>query len=224
MESRYENPRSPARGHWERAGRVFLSGPHPRAIAPRSGVWGMPAKDKIGPALPGLSPALPPHRGRGGASKARVEWGRGERCTNRRNAQSRSPRRPRPLRDLTTRAPAPAREPCGRSNTIFLSGEGRSPPRPPRSGAWDGGGEGRDRGRHPGPALSGAIACTTPNPRRVESGGERYTGRRNARSRPAPPPTPTHGRAAPHPHQEPAERPRAHPPPSGRTRTLFTVA
>ena len=223
MESRHESPRSPARGHWERAGRVFLSGPHPRARATTVRRMGWcRQRTRSGRPFRGYHRHCPRPWER--EERRRRGWGIGERCTNRRNAQSRSPRRPRPLRDLTTRAPAPAREPCGRSNTIFLSGEGRSPPRPPRSGAWDGGGEGHSRGRHPGPALSGAIACTTPNPRRVESGGERYTGRRNARSRPAPPPTPTHGRAAPHPHQEPAERPSAHPPPSGRTRTLFTVA
>ena len=86
-------------------------------------------------------------------------------------------------RAITTTCPAPGREPGGRASIVFVDGEGvpsPAPPRviPPRSGAWDDTGEGRDRGRHPGPALPGDITCTAPASGRGRSakrgrGGER---------------------------------------------------
>ena len=54
----------------------------PRVISPRSGVWDDAGEGMAGPAfpvlvpLPGISPALPPPRGGGGAPEAREGWGK----------------------------------------------------------------------------------------------------------------------------------------------------
>ena len=80
----------------------------------------------------------------------------------------------RPFRVLTTKSPAPGRGPGGRTSMVFVDGEGvpsPTPPRviPPRSGAWDDTGEGRDLGPTPRVGLSGDITCTAP----ARGGGER---------------------------------------------------
>ena len=133
-----------------------------------------------GPAFPRISPALPPppgrgrsaKRGRGGVHGSSV-WvdACGKECFG-------SPRRPRPSRSLTSKAPAPARGHWGRAGMVFVDGEGVPSPAPPRvisprSGAWEDAGREQDRGRLPGRPFRGYhLHC----PRPTGGGGARSAG------------------------------------------------
>jgi len=123
-----------------RRGGSSLPGPSPGDFL-HGPVHGMtPAKGIIRAGTPGrpyqgISPALPPLTRAGEEREARAGWGREEsgvfmRC--RQNAHSGPAPRPRPSRALTTRTPAPARESCGRANTVLFDGEGVPSPAPPR--------------------------------------------------------------------------------------------
>jgi len=97
MESRHESPRSGAR-HWGRAGRAFLSGPHPQARATTVGGMGWCRRKACQVSTSPDSPFWGYHQHcprpwEREEHEARVGWGRGERCTNWRNEQSGSPRR-----------------------------------------------------------------------------------------------------------------------------------
>ncbi len=164
------------RGGGERRAAHEVSSPTPpRVIPPRSGVWEDAGREQDRGRFPragltgGLSPALPPPQGRGRSAKRGQGGGSGV-WTHL--------RRLRPSRDLTTRTPAPAREPFGRGNTVFLSGEGSSPPRPPPPGdsltvRCMGGCRGRTR---PGPAPGQAFPGISPALPLPGGGEERAAG------------------------------------------------
>ena len=116
----------------------------------KGGIWGQ-----------GISRLLPPP----GAGEERRRRGRGG--GERRAVSGFAFPGLRPSRDLATTSPAPGRGTLGRASMVFVDGEGGPSPAPPRvisprSGVWDGAGEGQNQGWHLGQALPGDITCTAP--------------------------------------------------------------